>query len=96
MEGGWKEWVATSPELARLKQTGYYKGCGGSTTMALPLAETYARDPWFYGGTFCVHCHAHFGLEEFVWEDGEPMDTLKWPTEELQRIAALRKAQESK
>ena len=43
-------------------------GCGAVTTMALPLAETYARDPGFYGGTFCVNCAMHLPVEEFVWE----------------------------
>lgn len=43
-------------------------GCQGTTTMSLPLAETYARDPGFYGGTFCSTCHEHFPLNEFVWQ----------------------------
>lgn len=43
-------------------------GCGHATTMARPLAETYARDPKFYGGTFCTHCGAHFPVVEFIWE----------------------------
>jgi hypothetical protein len=45
-------------------------GCGTSTTMAQALAETYARDPSFYGGTLCVHCGMHRSVAEFVWEDG--------------------------
>jgi hypothetical protein len=47
------------------------KGCGAVTTMALPLAETLARDPSFYGGAFCATCRKHFPVAEFVWEDGE-------------------------
>lgn len=46
-------------------------GCGQTTTMALELAETYARAPGFYGGTFCCHCRAHFDVGkfgEFVWD----------------------------
>lgn len=43
-------------------------GCGAVTTMALPLAETYARDPSFYSGTFCATCRTHFPLDEFVWD----------------------------
>lgn len=38
------------------------------------LAETYARDPKFYGGTFCAGCHAHFPVGaggEFVWDHTE-------------------------
>lgn len=42
--------------------------CGGVTTMARALAETYARDPRFYGGTFCVHCRQHYPVDQFVWE----------------------------
>lgn len=41
--------------------------CGKITTMSRDLAETYARDPDFYSGTFCTTCRAHFP----VGEDGE-------------------------
>lgn len=47
-----------------------HEKCGGTTTMGQALAETYAREPAFYSGTFCVGCRAHFpvGAEgEFVW-----------------------------
>lgn len=49
--------------------------CGTVTTMGLALCETYARQPTFYGATFCVHCRGHYlvGADgEFVWieEDG--------------------------
>jgi hypothetical protein len=54
-------------------------GCGVETTMGMALAETYARNPRFYTGTFCVHCRAHFPLNQFIWDgggelNGEPMD----------------------
>lgn len=45
-------------------------GCGIVTTMGQSLAETYARDPRFYSGTFCAHCSTHFPVGangEFVW-----------------------------
>lgn len=45
--------------------------CGTKTTMGQTLAETYARDPHFYGGTFCCGCGAHFPVGpdgEFVWD----------------------------
>src|SRR3954469_528763 len=29
-------------------------GCGALTTMSQAIAETYARDPHFYGATYCV------------------------------------------
>ena len=48
--------------------------CGGTTSMGIALSETYARNPRFYSGTFCVHCHTHFPLDQFHWTDGEPMD----------------------
>src|SRR4051812_5466539 len=28
-------------------------GCGVATRMGISIAETYARDPKFYGGTYC-------------------------------------------
>ncbi|MBX4215757.1 hypothetical protein KW797_02320 [Candidatus Parcubacteria bacterium] len=46
-------------------------GCGDVTRMSRPLAETYARNPGFYGATFCATCKAHFPVGaqgEFVWE----------------------------
>lgn len=45
--------------------------CGSVTTMGQALAETYARDPGFYSGTFCVGCRAHFPVGadgEFTWD----------------------------
>jgi len=45
--------------------------CGSVTTMGRALAETYARDPKFYGATYCVHCHMHRPVGEhgeFVWD----------------------------
>lgn len=50
----------TAAELSRA-------GCYSMTTMSLPLAETYARCPTFYGGTFCATCRQHFPLREFRW-----------------------------
>lgn len=48
--------------------------CGAVTTMALPLAETYARSPTFYSATYCCRCQAHRVVAEFVWEpDGAPV-----------------------
>lgn len=44
--------------------------CGVVTRMGQALSETYARDPKFYGGTFCCACRAHFPLDQFVWDDG--------------------------
>lgn len=49
----------------------HYK-CGSETTMGRALSETYARDPEYYGATFCCACGAHFPVGEFRWtEDGK-------------------------
>jgi hypothetical protein len=48
-----------------------HQKCGAVTTMGQPIAETYARDPYFYSGTFCCGCGAHFPVGEdgeFVWD----------------------------
>lgn len=45
--------------------------CGVVTTMGQSLAETYARNPAFYSGTFCCGCGTHFPVGadgEFVWD----------------------------
>lgn len=47
-----------------------HQKCGAITTMSRPIAETYARDPFFYSGTFCTTCRAHFPVGEngeFTW-----------------------------
>jgi hypothetical protein len=44
-----------------------HRTCGSDTTMGRRIAETYARDPKFYDGTYCCHCRAHYPLSEFVW-----------------------------
>lgn len=51
-----------------VRQSYVHLKCGGLTKMSLPLAETYARQPDFYSGTFCVGCGAHFPLAEFHWD----------------------------
>lgn len=48
--------------------------CGAVTRMGQAIAETYARNPKFYGGTFCCRCGKHFplidgeGKPAFVWD----------------------------
>lgn len=63
-----------------VRTTYRHLACGAATTMGLALAETYARDPSFYGGTYCCHCRTHFRLKDadgkaaFVWDkDGAPV-----------------------
>lgn len=43
-------------------------GCGTVTHMGLALSETYARDPEYYGATFCSGCRKHLPVSEFLWE----------------------------
>lgn len=50
-----------------VRTTYFHVPCGSTTTMSRPLAETYARDPSFYGGTYCARCRDHFALDQFVW-----------------------------
>lgn len=53
-----------------VRRTYTHLKCGDTTTMGQTLAETYARDPNFYSGTFCCNCRAHFPVGadgEFVW-----------------------------
>ena len=55
-------------------------GCGAVTRMelALALSEDNARQPGFYGATYCCGCQMHrpVGAEgEFTWVDGDRRDT---------------------
>lgn len=65
--------VLTEEERAKgfvcpVRRTYLHKVCGTTTTMNHALAETYARDPGFYSGTFCCYCKKHLPLTEFVWD----------------------------
>lgn len=44
--------------------------CGVVTKMGQALSETYARDPYFYGATYCTSCSKHLPVSEFVWDKG--------------------------
>lgn len=50
-----------------VRSTYKHAKCGQTTTMSNALAETYAREPKFYSGTYCATCKRHFP----VGEDGE-------------------------
>lgn len=61
-----------------VRRTYVHDKCGVATKMGRELAETYARDPYFYSGTFCVGCRAHFPVGEdgeFTWDDGQKVGT---------------------
>lgn len=78
--------------------------CGVVTHMGLALSETYARNPKFYGGTFCVGCGTHFPLQHFnkytekvewafLWEpEGDPVGSN---AEEAEAFLAEKKRQEA-
>lgn len=59
-----------SPKVGRYwTKSQIESGCGAVTTMNDMLAKTYAKDPSFYGSTFCCGCGKHLPVEEFVWDD---------------------------
>jgi hypothetical protein len=97
--GQQRDYVVLTPEerakgfVKPVRRT-YVHRCGAATTMGLAIAETYARNPRFYSGTFCVGCGAHFPLIEFHWDDNEPMEPSL--QEEWQKATAERKAREAK
>ena len=75
--------VLTAEERAKgyirpVRRTYIHIACGTSTSMGSSIAETYARDPEFYTGTFCCKCRGHFPIGadgEFKWEDGSMVGT---------------------
>lgn len=65
-------------EIERAGKRQLLGGCNVTTTMGTALAETYARDPHFYGATYCVRCRMHRPVGargEFVWLDGSRVGT---------------------
>lgn len=82
--GQQRDYVVLSQEerakgfIRPVRRTYVHMKCGVATTMAQSIAETYARDPFFYSGTFCVCCRKHFPVGEdgeFVWDDGQKVGT---------------------
>lgn len=67
--------VLTAEERAKgfvepVRRSYVHTKCGVTTTMGQALAETYARCPDFYSGTFCCGCGNHFPVGadgEFFW-----------------------------
>lgn len=54
-----------------VRQSYIHLPCGAVTMMSLSIAETYARNPHFYSGTYCASCGSHFPVGEsgeFVWD----------------------------
>jgi len=54
--------------VRKLRFSYVHNVCGGVTRMAVGLAETYARQPSFYGATYCVVCQMHKPVSEFHWD----------------------------
>ncbi|MEE9223052.1 MAG: hypothetical protein V3V40_06305 [Nitrosomonadaceae bacterium] len=70
--------VLTDEELEKgfvrpVRSSYIHTKCGGLTKMSRSIAETYARDPKFYSGSFCCQCHWHFPLDEFIWDGTEEL-----------------------
>ena len=66
-------WVLSQEERAKgfirpVRHSYVHEECGAVTKMARAIAETYAREPKFYGATFCVHCREHRPVSEFKWD----------------------------
>jgi hypothetical protein len=73
-----KVYLVLSPEerakgfVRPLRRSYIHDKCGVETKMGLDLCETYARDPSFYGATYCIGCEMHKPMRQFKWaDDGE-------------------------
>lgn len=51
-----------------VNQSYIHDTCGTETKMGLSIAETYARNPKFYGSTYCCRCRKHLPVSEFKWK----------------------------
>lgn len=68
-------WVLPEEERAKghvrpVRRTYVHDTCGVATSMPQSIAETYARDPKYYGQTFCCGCKTYLAVSEFKWDDG--------------------------
>lgn len=76
-DGQYKDhWVLPAAERDKgfvrpVRHTYRHLKCGTTTTMPTSISETYARDPKYYGSTFCCGCGDYFPVGEqgdFVWD----------------------------
>jgi len=76
--GQQKDYVVLSEEerakgfIRPVRKSYIHLKCGTETTMGLSIAETYARNPKFYSGTFCCGCGSHYPVGEdgeFIWSN---------------------------
>ena len=82
--GQQQDYVVLTPEerakgfIRPVRRSYVHQKCGSLTSMGQAIAETYARKPDFYSGTFCCACGSHFAVGsegEFTWEDGTKVGT---------------------
>jgi len=57
-----------SLSCSRERDAYVHRSCGFTTVMGRKIAETYARNPKFYGATYCTACKMHRPVGEFYWE----------------------------
>lgn len=72
--GQQKDYIVLCPEerlkgfIRPYRDSYIHSKCGTLTRMINEISETYARNPKFYGSTFCCGCMKHFPVSEFVWD----------------------------
>lgn len=65
-----------------VRRSYWHTTCGAVTTMNQAIAETYARNPSFYGATYCATCKQHRPVGpngEFHWVDPANPER-QWPS----------------
>lgn len=53
--------------VAPIRDSYKHNTCGSVTFFGMAIAETYAKNPSFYGRTFCSKCGDYFPVSEFKW-----------------------------
>ena len=64
--------VLSEDEIAKgfvrpVRDSYIHEECGTVTRFSRDIAETYAREPKFYGATYCCYCRKHRPVSEFHW-----------------------------
>lgn len=70
-------WILPEEERAKgfvrpVRRSYVHETCGTVTTMPTAIAETYARNPYYYGSTFCCGCGDYYRVGatgQFIWDD---------------------------
>lgn len=68
-DGQWERYPTNveGEYLAPIRNKYIHKTCGTETRIGDEIAETYAKNPSYYGRTFCVACKEHYPISEFHW-----------------------------